>query len=103
MNISLEVLETLNLEEIKKLYRKKIVVLHPDKNHSDDASDKFNALNSVWNDFNQLVELSGGWVAREMTDGPDETSNSPALGGKDQPDPLIPIPREDKASLEEID
>lgn len=103
LDISLEVLESLNLEEIKKLSRKKLFVLHPDKNPSDDASDKFNALNRVWNDFNQLVELSGGWVAREIADDQDETSNIPALGVKDKPDPLIPTPPVNETLLEEID
>lgn len=58
LEISLDELEAMEFDQLKKLYRKKVLAVHPDKNNDPLAKDKFKEINQVWGDYNQLVKFT---------------------------------------------
>ena len=74
LEISLEQLESMDIGQLKKIYHKKVLAVHSDKNHTDPlAADKFQEINQVWGDFNELVKLCDG-MRHNTNDESDEMS-----------------------------
>jgi hypothetical protein len=57
LGIPYEEIEHMELEEIRKLYKKKIIQLHPDKNPGQSDGELFKKLNAVFLDFEKLDGL----------------------------------------------
>jgi hypothetical protein len=58
LNITLPELEQKTLQDLKKMYHKKVLVQHPDKSPAvKKAHQQFSAINRVWGDYNEILRL----------------------------------------------
>lgn len=60
LDIKKEEAENLSFEDIKKIYKKKIILLHPDKNFNlpkEEIDQKFQQVNKVFGDYAELMKV----------------------------------------------